>query len=250
MPKYRKTIKSGNVIEIITVKSKRLGMSAFRSGAYRERRDKSKRQAADRLRNVRELARVINSNFKQNDLFITLTFRGKAQPTYEEVEKAMRKFFRAVRTVRKLRGMPELKYVAVIEDSKRIHIHVLMNRMSLDEVNDLWPHGKVLSSRLEPNGEYTGIAHYITKEPKRPHKKRWSQSRNLKKPEVTYEEITRAELEEDFDTPKGYREVYSITRYLDECGLYRYAKYVKYGKVDIAVGRRKIEDEEDEIYIE
>lgn len=250
MPMYRKTIKSGNVIEIITVKSKRLGMPAFRSGAYTTaRQDAEKRRAADLMNQVRELSRVINCNFKQGDLFITLTFRSKVQPSYSEVERAVRKFLRAVRTIRKLRRMPELKYVSVIEDSKRIHVHMIMNKMSIDELNDIWPHGKVLASRLEPNGEYTGIAHYITKEPRHPHKKRWSQSRNLDKPLVEYEEISRSELEEDIETPKGYREVYSVTRYLDDCGLYRYAKYVKYGKLDLGMGRREIDENDIEVML-
>lgn len=241
MPVYIKTIKSGNVIEKIAVKSKRLGMPAFRTGNYFAKRDTEKRKAADLLNNVRELARTVNCNFKKGDLFITLTVRGTKQPSYEEMEKLVRKFLRAVRTVRKLRGMEDLKYVSVIEDQKRIHVHMVMNRMSIDELNDLWPHGKVLTSRLEPNGEYTGIAHYITKEPRHAHKKRWSQSRNLAKPEITYEEVTRADLEADFDQPKGYKEVYSLTRYIDEYGLYRYAKFVKYGTVDLAVGRNEID---------
>ncbi|MBP5581342.1 MAG: hypothetical protein J6X85_06085, partial [Ruminococcus sp.] len=105
-------------------------------------------------------------------------------------------------------------------------------------------------SRLEPNGEYTGIAHYITKEPRKAHKKRWSQSRNLEKPVVEYEEICRKELDDDFEAPKGYREVYSVTRYLDECGLYRYAKYIKYGKIDLGMGRKEIEEEDIEVMLE
>lgn len=250
MPVYIKTIKSGNVIEKISVKSKHLGMPAFRSGAYLPHRDAEKRRAADRLNNIREIARVINSNFVKGDLFITLTVRGNKQPTYEEMEQLVRKFLRAVRTVRKLRGMSALKYVSVIEDQKRIHVHMILNKMSVDEIMDLWPHGKVLTSHLEPNGEYTGIAHYITKEPRHPHKKRWSQSRNLAKPEITYEEVGRSELEEDFEQPKGYREVYSVTRYLDECGLYRYAKYVKYGTVDLAVGRQEIDYDRLEVDVE
>jgi hypothetical protein len=250
MPVYIKTIKSGNVIEKISVKSKKLGMPAFRSGAYLPNKDAAKRKAADLLNNVRELARIINCNFKKGDLFITLTVRGANQPSYEEMEQLVRKFLRAVRTVRKLRGMDELKYVSVIEDKKRIHVHMVLNKMSVDELMDLWPHGKVLTSHLEPNGEYTGIAHYITKEPRHPHKKRWSQSRNLKKPEISYEEVGRSELEADFDQPKGYREVYSVTRYLDECGLYRYAKYVKYGTVDLAVGRNEIDYEQLEVEME
>ena len=250
MPTYIKTIKSGNVIEKISVKSKRLGMPAFRSGAYLPHRDTEKRRAADRLNNIRELARVINCNFKKGDLFITLTVRGNKQPTYEEMEQYIRKFLRAVRTVRKLRGMTALKYVSVIEDQKRIHVHIILNKMSVDELNDLWPHGKVLTSRLEPNGEYTGIAHYITKEPRHPHKKRWSQSRNLRKPEITYEEVSRADLEADFEQPKGYKEVYSVTRYIDEHGLYRYAKYIKYGTVDLAVGRQEIDYDRLEVDVE
>lgn len=250
MPMYRKTIRSGNVIEIITVKSKRLGMPAFRSGAYTPvRQDAEKRRAAELLNQVRELSRIINCNFKSGDLFITLTFRNKVQPGYDEAERCMRKFLRAVRTIRRLRNMSDLKYVSVIEDSKRIHIHMILNAMSIDELNDIWPYGKVLASRLEPNGEYTGIAHYITKEPRHPHKKRWSQSRNLAKPVVEYEEICRRELDDDFEAPKGYREVYSVTRYLDECGLYRYAKYVKYGKIDLGMGRKEIEEEDIEVML-
>ena len=117
---YRKTIRSGNVIEIITVKSKRLGMPAFRSGAYTPvRQDAEKRRAAELLNQVRELSRIINCNFKSGDLFITLTFRNKVQPGYDEAERCMRKFLRAVRTIRRLRNMSDLKYVSVIDDRFR-----------------------------------------------------------------------------------------------------------------------------------
>ena len=75
--------------------------------------------------------------------------------------------------------MPPLKYVAVTESKdKRLHHHIVINKMDMEKVIDLWKHGRVIVSRLEPEGDYTGLANYITKESGESKGKRWKQSRN------------------------------------------------------------------------
>jgi len=240
MPNYKKTTKAGNVLEVEVFHSRTVGKRVPRQPNTNETPEDKKQRNLFQAR--RKLSHLINANFSKNDLFLTLTFRGKQQPTYETAEKALRQFTRAIRTIRKLRGYSPLKYVAVIEDSTRPHIHMVMSKMNIDEVFDVWEHGKVLSSRLEPNGEYTGLAYYITKDPKRDHKKRWSQSRNLHEPVPEYEEISKAEAEADIEKPQGYRLVYHTRTYIDEIGLYQYSKFVRHGKVDLALGAREIEE--------
>ena len=242
---YKKVTRSGNVLEVELIENCRIVNRKVVRNQNRQRTPE-KQKERNYFNAIRKLSRVINANFMPGDLFLTLTYRGKKQPTFEQAEKDMQKFLRSIRTIRRLRGLPELKFVSVIEqgteeEQKRIHIHIIMNAMSIDEVNDIWHHGKVLTSRLEADGEYTGLAHYISKEPRREHKKRWSQSRNLTRPEPEYEEIKKSELEKEIPTPRGYVKKYENYSYIEEIGRYRYAKFIKIGKYDLSMGEKEIE---------
>ncbi len=244
MARYTKIIKSGCVLEIEVFYSKEVDRHVPRTvGCGMTPPDQQRRNYYNA---VKRLSRKLNANFTRDDLFLTLTY--EAEPSEAEAERAFKQFLRNIRAVRRIRHLPELKYVAVTENTfnkkKRTHHHIVMSKMSVDEINDIWEHGIVISSRLRKSGDYAGLAHYITKEPKREHKKRWSQSKGLAEPVVTYEKVSRAKAQSEINTPQGYRQIYQVRQDYDDFGMYRYAKFVKLNEFDIAIGNKEIPPEE------
>ncbi len=232
----------GNVREIIVTAEKGKGRGRRTSAAELSPAQK----AAKRYReSLRKLSRLINANFSPGDLFLTLTFRGKRRPKAADAEKLFARWIRELRQLRKVLRLGELKYIAVMEQAERLHIHVLLNDMSVDDVSRIWEHGKVIASRLEKDGEYTGIAHYVTKEGQQPNKRRWRQSQNLRKPEVTERKISAREAGKEIEVPKGWKVALRICTEHAEWGVYRYVKLVKVGWCDMAMGR-EVEWEQEE----
>lgn len=202
-----KTIKSGNVLEVEVY-------PVWPTHAE-ERRIKSKvtraAQEAVNDRNARKkLDRLVNTNFGQEDLLVTLTYAGET-PDQVQAGKDIRNYLRRVRYWRQKHGLPEMKYIYVQEwedegsgagepeqlvfegmegigeepkKVKRIHHHVIMSGMDRDEAERLWKKGRVNSRKLQPDEfglrDLTG---YLLKAPKT--KKRWYGSRNLAKPKIT-----------------------------------------------------------------
>ncbi|KRM54605.1 rolling circle replication-associated protein [Lacticaseibacillus sharpeae] len=155
----------------------------------------------------RYLTQLANGNFGENDLFVTLTYTDEYLPkTVDEAEKHVTKFLRRVKDKRKKLGLDPLKYILVTEYNEdedghlttRIHHHLLMNGMDRDTLEGLWRErmlvngktgmhklGLVSTKRIDPDFDklrngVEGLAMYMIKNPKG--KKRWSSSRNLKRP--------------------------------------------------------------------
>lgn len=85
------------------------------------------------------IRRLINANFDQKSLFVTLTFRDKVSDD-EAVEKLKEWFKKANRHLLD-GGYDKLKYVAVMEHTeKRQHFHIIM-RVQDWTVLKLWKHG-------------------------------------------------------------------------------------------------------------
>jgi len=182
-----KTIKAGDMLEVeiypIWNTQGLIGARAARKNVT------TKFQAEINYRNAwKKLNRFLNANFTRKDYHITLTYKGKA-PNHEEAKRDMQNFIRRVKRLRKKAGLPELKYIYVLEweddpekQQKRIHLHVVMNG-GLDRaaVEECWAKGWANADRLQPGDEgLNQLAKYLTKSPKGA--KRWSGSRNLKKP--------------------------------------------------------------------
>lgn len=189
MPIREKKIYSGDMleIEIYEIDHKQRKQS-------RKQKEKLSTPAQRNLnhKNSRKhFARLLNTNFTSKDIHLTLTYRNEDLPvTEEQAKKDVRNFIRRVRYRRKKRIMPELKYLAVIENSGedkrslRVHHHIVMTGdMNRDELEEIWNMGRCNSARLQPDERgLEGLAKYLTKE--RKSGKSWSQSRNLKQPIV------------------------------------------------------------------
>ena len=134
----------------------------------------------------RKLIQLIDANFDERDIHLTLTYSGQP-PTYEQAQKDVKNFLRVLKRKRKREGLPPLKYIYTIEGNddgtrERIHVHMVISggidRIQLEEI---WGKGYANADHLQPN-EYglEALARYITKQQR--NRRRWARSRNLKPP--------------------------------------------------------------------
>lgn len=196
--KYKlKTIVSGNMVESELY-------PVYEKSCEVPRRDKEK-ESKESLKNLndknarKQIVRLVNTNFSSKDLMVTLTYTDRTYPTELRAKQDMQNYIRRVKTYRKKHGLPDMKYIYVIEFLEpeevvrtrkiRIHHHIIMSGMDRDAAEDLWKKGRVEAKRLQPDDfGLEGIATYLIKAKKG--KKRWYSSRNLKKPKV-YEAVTK-----------------------------------------------------------
>ncbi|CUS26111.1 Phage-like protein [Paucilactobacillus oligofermentans DSM 15707 = LMG 22743] len=180
-----------------------------RSGRSRKRKEKVTAPAQSNLndKNARRyLVELGNGNFDENDIYLTLTYEDLSRPkTIQEAEKNVTNFLRRLKAKRKRNKLDSLKYILVTEYvqnedgefTKKIHHHLIINGgISRDELESMWSikvpgqkKRKVLgyanARRLQPDESLVGngierLMNYLSKDPKG--KKRWSSSRNLKRP--------------------------------------------------------------------
>lgn len=187
-----KTEKAGDTL-VLTVypilgRSDRAKAEAARKAMSRERQTRYNRERARR-----RLALLMDANFGKNDLHVTLTYRG-TPPDYEQARKDVRNYLRAVKRMREKAGLPEMKYIYVIEEEggdgekRRIHVHLMMTGgISREALEEKWGRGYANCDRLQPE-EGNGLmelARYFTKLEQEKHRRAWSASKNLRQPRTT-----------------------------------------------------------------
>ena len=168
-------------------------------GDLRRARSQITREAQQRANDERSrlhLIQLVEANFTEKDVSITLTYEG-TPPEPERVDKDVRNFLNRVKRRRKKAGLDELKYIYAIGgdemtapgySGKRPHIHMIMNGgVGRDELEAIWAKGRANCDRLQPRDECLGgIATYFTRQkqdrPEKPGVKKWRGSRNLKQP--------------------------------------------------------------------
>lgn len=179
-----KTVTSGKIKEIEIYPE----FTRTQISKQKEIKEKKKRwQKNLNDKNARKyLQRLINANFGDHDIWMTLTYDDEHMPdSIERAQKNMNYYFKKVNRRRKKKGLNNAKYVYVTECSSRLHHHVIIDgELSMDELEEMWPYGRRNNTRRisKSSDDLTGLARYLAKDPKG--KKRWSSSRNLKKPEV------------------------------------------------------------------
>lgn len=109
------------------------------------------------------LTRILNANFTEADISVTLTFRDDCLPeTFEEAERLAKNFLRRVKRLRAKLGLPEMKYV-IVPGGGRFHFHIPMSG-GIDAVtlSKLWKCGylNVIHFQFSENG-LCGHANYI-----------------------------------------------------------------------------------------
>ncbi len=148
--------------------------------AQRTLKDKNARKHCERL---------INENFTSRDIWITLTYTDRNLPkSIEEALENMQRYIKRIAYRRKKAGLDPARYIYVTEWEEegrkiRCHHHMIMDGdLDMDTVEKAWKLGRRNETRrldYDENG-LSGLAHYITKDPKG--KKRWCASKNLRQP--------------------------------------------------------------------
>lgn len=169
------------------------------SGDLRKAKSQITREAQQRAndeRSRRHLIQLVEANFTEKDVAVTLSYAGTA-PDPERVDKDIRNFLCRVRRKRKQLGLPKLKYIYAVGgdempaagySGKRPHVHMIINGgIDRDTLEQIWAKGRANADRLQPRDEgLGGIAVYFTRQkqdrPEKPGVRKWRGSRNLKQP--------------------------------------------------------------------
>lgn len=236
MPKYRKKIWAGDVYEVEEFYSPRTIGKKYERG--RNENLTSEEQAKRNLNIARKkITRSVNANFNGEDYFVLLTYDRDMDE--ERAKTELSNFFKRLKRYRRKNGFSDLKYIAVVETEGRVHHHVVMNGfrgLSMKEARDIlqekWGRGLVLLKRLKKNQPDNRLANYITKENTRKGAKRWSGSRNLKKPKIEIERMKETKRKTLLRPPKGFRIVQSTEDFFQEIGWVRYMKAIRDGGMD------------------
>ena len=168
-------------------------------GDLRRAKSRITREAQQRANDERSrihLIQLVEGNFSERDVSLTLTYDGES-PEAERVEKDVRNFIARVKLARAKAGLEEMKYIYTIGgdempaagySGKRPHVHMILSGgIDRDELEKIWGKGRANCDRLQPRDEgLGGIATYFTKQrqdrPARIGAKKWRGSRNLKQP--------------------------------------------------------------------
>ncbi len=165
------------------------------SGRRRSRRGPTKavQKKLNQRHKAEKLARLMNANFSERDLALTLTYA--INPESDEIAtKDIQRWLRRVRYRYRKRGM-ELKYIWTMERTKkgRYHFHVVLSGgIDRDELEQLWGHGYANSKRLQfDESGLTALSRYMTKsyadsDEDRVTYRAYNPSKNLIDPEPTY----------------------------------------------------------------
>lgn len=162
----------------------------------------------------KNLRRELNTNFGKGDLHCVLTYSPDKRATSpQEAKKDFQKFCRNTKLKCKRRGM-EFKYIGVAEYGRRsMHFHVVIHSgLTLQELGELWKHGRIHATELDGSGDYARLASYMLKQSNKTYRdserrvfaKRYVCSKNLIKPECKVEKVKADSWRETPVAPKGY----------------------------------------------
>jgi len=207
---YRvKTIKAGKMIE------KEIYPIWNTKNAQRKAKEQATRPAQQRVNernSIKQLVRLVNTNFTERDIWLTLTYPpGSSPDSRDRAVKDVENYIRRLRRAAEKAGYAPLKYIVVTETHDRdgkpthIHHHIITNFTDRDAAEALWKKGgRTQSRRLQPDDfGLEGLARYIGKQQKGEQEQsgraahRWRSSKNLTQPTVTTADtvITRRQVE-------------------------------------------------------
>lgn len=192
--KRRKTIRAGRLVWDITYTVPRPNASKQERKRIREvTEEQIQRTNANTAQ--RKLEMLMATNFDEGDLVLTVTYRDADLPDSADViRKHLGKVFAQMRAYRKARGLPDLKYIYVLEGrhgDHRPHAHIIINAAGgdLELMRSLWIWGDDIQLNYIRERGYDGWAGYLTKERREASlngKKQFVGSRNLDRPVTTY----------------------------------------------------------------
>lgn len=198
----------------------------------RRKRTKEEIKKQNQRNRINMLRRKIKANFRENDYWITLTYKVENRKSLEGVREDMRIFLRRLRSWYKRAGAP-LKFIYRIEIGVRgaVHVHLLANRIAESElkIKELWQQGRPVFKFTYEEGNFHNLAEYIAKEPEADGVEiRYSASRNLIIPEPEIKEYRRLNIEDPKPTPGYYIDMDSIVRGVNPFTGRSFLHYIEY----------------------
>lgn len=196
-----RTYKAGRVVE----KTKYWVAGEKPTRSKRKMESDIRKQQQNGICSVRELARLLNANFKRGDVLLGLDYSDKGigrilkaadskneereLEEYRAAEHELKLFIRRVSRECKARGI-EFKYIAVTSDlngdtgeTVRLHHHLVVNAEALEVCREKWSLGGIHYDNLSSQADYTPIAEYILKQVRHIRDARkYVSSRNLVRP--------------------------------------------------------------------
>lgn len=197
----------------------------------RERDRNRLKQSRAPYNSSRTAADYLNNNFNaRKSSFITLTFAKEAYDKLcnragvrqdkkqlnkaerdklkEEAHKELDNFVRRTR-----RKFPDFKYFAVVSDmdgktgkAKRIHIHMVIETAALPACEKAWgKRGRIEAKPIISNhGDMTSLAKYMINQTREPEgKARYTHSKNLRMPEISYPRKVSRNADSELSVPPG-----------------------------------------------
>ena len=150
---------------------------SFRHPSPGQPRAKSNKPTPEEMKKVnqrtkeKKCRRRMRKYFKENDLFVTLTYRKEERPaSMEEAKKHFRDFLGRIRRAYKKNGI-QMFWIRNIEVGSKgaWHIHLCINRIPGVDTGLLlagkWPYGYVDTKYIRAYREFHDLATYMTKSP-------------------------------------------------------------------------------------
>ena len=187
-----KEIKAGLTIDVQESYPGRYGKNLTREGRTGKGTPLAMQKYNDKLKH-RELTRILNENFKEDDYHLVLTYSKDKRPAAEQGKLNVANFTRKLKRLYKKEGV-ELKAVKIHSFGSKgaIHHHLVISGGVEDKkISALWNHSEKKPSfhPLYNTGDYSGLAYYLLQQAKIGLNENefitgtaWSCTRNCKKP--------------------------------------------------------------------
>lgn len=199
---------SGRAVELSSVW---VGVNAKPRKGRRKGTTSAQKQDENERDAVKRLARAINCNFSHGDLWLTPKYDPAGEARLEAwarehqeegerwedallraAEREGRLYMERIKRVLESRGV-EFRYILVTSDmdgesgeAVRIHHHLIVPRVAFEVAAAKWELGTVDYQILRDQEDYTPLAEYLCRQVRRrANAKKWTCSRNLKKPVVS-----------------------------------------------------------------
>lgn len=166
MPYIKETCIAGKTVEISKYHSQRWNRKGEKRKPATEmttvgQEKINTRQASKKLR------RLMNANFEDGDLYLTLDFRPQCRPSGSAAMQTMiSKFIKAMRKAMEAAGNHTLlKYIYVKEIGPRgaAHAHMVISLREVELIRKCWPYGGIHVEPLNTDGQYADLAEYFIK---------------------------------------------------------------------------------------
>lgn len=231
--KMKKIIHAGAlVIEAVYPRMDRRDSERARAAKRKASTEAQKRM--NQIYSWQKLELMLAANFRPGDLVVTLTYDDAHLPESRKASEMRLKYFRQQLAVHRVMTGQELVMIWNTEHKHgdgRWHHHTVINASGddYDLIRRLWIYGsdiEIKPLRVDKEKNYETLARYMCKEEgERLGQRKWSYTRNARKPEV---ETFRVEEDTTVQVPKGATEI-SVFSDSNQYGSARVIKYLAPG---------------------